>query len=95
MRWKELSRNQNHSQTVGHRQYTAACCDSLRRMEFKTVSELFNFLFPTEYNDGMPEVRSSVVSIIYSKTNSLIIRSGWINEVSCFLVQKSNYQVSK
>ena len=62
MRWKELSRNQNHSQTVGHRQYTAACCDSLRRMEFKTVSELFNFLFPTEYNDGMPEVRSSAVS---------------------------------
>ena len=60
-KWKQLSSNIHHFQTVGHRQYNAANCESSSRPTFTTVSELFNFLFPTENNGNTPEVKSSAV----------------------------------
>ena len=59
-RWKELTCSTNPMRSVGHKQY-AACHTPQKRTNFRTMNELFNFLFPTNHIDIFP-VKSTAVS---------------------------------
>ena len=59
-RWKELTNSTYSMRSIGHKQY-AACHQSQKCSSFRTIDELFSFLFPTNFEESL-KVTSSAIS---------------------------------